>query len=84
VTLANVSEARYFEQAIEGVETFRYYVDKGSASAENRAILKKKGIKSGMMYSIKRNKPLGYWKRSLTNALPRAGTRATRLSEKEI
>jgi IS5 family transposase len=51
VTPANVSESRYFEQAIEGVETSRYYADKGSASAENRAILKKKGIRSGIMYA---------------------------------
>jgi hypothetical protein len=39
VTPANVSEFRYFGQAIEGVETSRYYADKGSASAENRTIL---------------------------------------------
>ena len=38
MTPANVSESRYFEKAIEGVKTSRYYADKGSASAGNRAI----------------------------------------------
>jgi IS5 family transposase len=63
VTPANVSESRYFENAIKGVETSRYYADKGSASAENRAILKKKGIKSGIMYSAYKNKPLRSWQK---------------------
>jgi len=63
VTPANVSEFTHFEKAIEGVETSRYYADKGNASAKNREILKKKGIKSGIMYSAYRNKPLGYWQK---------------------
>jgi IS5 family transposase len=36
VTPANVSESKHFENAIEGIDTARYYADKGSASAENR------------------------------------------------
>jgi IS5 family transposase len=57
VTPANVSECRYFEKAVEDVETSRYYADKGYASAENRAILKKKGLKSGIMQAARKNKP---------------------------
>jgi len=63
VTPANVSEFKHFEQAIEGVETSRYYADKGVASAKNREILRKKGIKSGIMHSAYRNKPLGHWQK---------------------
>ncbi|MDR0677429.1 MAG: IS5 family transposase [Holosporaceae bacterium] len=63
VTPANVSECKYFEKAIEDVETSRYYADKGYASAENRAILKKKGLKSAIMYAACRNKPLGHWQK---------------------
>lgn len=63
VTPANVSESRYFEKAIEGVETSRYYADKGNASAGNRAILRRKGIKSGIMYMAHKHKPLGHWQR---------------------
>jgi IS5 family transposase len=32
--------------------------DKGYSSAENRNLLKNSGIKNGIMYSAKRNKPL--------------------------
>jgi IS5 family transposase len=71
VTPANVSESRYFEKAIEGVETSRYYADKGSASAENRAILKKKGVKSGIMYSAYKNKPLGHWQKVFNKLVSR-------------
>jgi IS5 family transposase len=58
VTPANVSESKYFEKAIEGVKTSRYYADKGSSSAKNREILRRKGIKSGIMYAACRYKPL--------------------------
>jgi len=34
VTPANVSEFKHFEKATEGVETSRYYADKGVASAK--------------------------------------------------
>ena len=63
VTPANVSESRYFEQAVEGVETSKFYADKGSTSAGNRDVLMKKGIKSGIMYSAHKHKPLGHWQK---------------------
>ena len=63
VTPADVSESRYFERAIEGVKTSRYYADNGNASAGNRTILKKKGIKNGIMYIAHKHKPLGYWQK---------------------
>jgi IS5 family transposase len=63
VTPANSSECRYFEEAIDGVETSRYYTDKGYASAENRAILKGKGIKNGIMYAACKNKSLTLWQK---------------------
>jgi IS5 family transposase len=63
VTPANVSEFTHFEKATEGVETSRYYADKGVASAKNREILKKRGIKSGIMHAAHKHKPLGHWQK---------------------
>jgi IS5 family transposase len=50
VTPANVSECKYFKEAIEGVETERYYTDKG--------------IKRGIMYTASKNKPLTHWQKT--------------------
>jgi IS5 family transposase len=58
-----MSEFKYFEKAVEGVETSRCYADKGSTSTENRAILKKNGIKSGIVYAVHRHKHLGHWQK---------------------
>ncbi|MDR0553165.1 MAG: IS5 family transposase [Holosporales bacterium] len=71
VTPANVSECKYFEKAIEGVETSRYYADKGYASAENRAILKKKGVKSAIMHAARKNNPLGHWQKVFNKLVSR-------------
>jgi IS5 family transposase len=63
VTSANVSECRYFPKAVSGIKTERMYADKGYASAENREVLRKKGIKSAIMHMAYKNKPLTAWQK---------------------
>jgi IS5 family transposase len=64
VTPANVSECRFFPQAIADVETERMYADKGSSSSKNREHLRERGIKSGIMYAASKNKKLGHWQKT--------------------
>jgi hypothetical protein len=80
VTPANVSESRYFEQATEGVETSRYYADKGSASAENRAILKKKELGAELSTPLAETNPSDTGKRSSTGWFPRSDSRSNKPS----
>lgn len=52
VTSANQSEVGYFPKLLEGLKTHvgkRIYADKGYASKANRELLKKQGIKDGIM-----------------------------------
>lgn len=57
---ANESEVQHFEDAISAanLQAKRVLTDKGSASAANRAYLKRRQIKSGIMHKAVRNKPL--------------------------
>lgn len=65
VVPANISEMTEFEKAIEMVESKkrRLYADKGSASKDNREILKSLGFKDGIMHKAYKNKPLSYWQK---------------------
>jgi len=65
VTPANISEVTEFKEAIKKVECNgrRMYTDKGSASKENRYILRSKGFKNGIMEKAYKNNPLSYWQR---------------------
>jgi IS5 family transposase len=62
-TLANSSECRTFPDIVSDIDTKRMYADKGYASAENREFLRQKWIKSAIMHTACRNKPLGYWQK---------------------
>jgi IS5 family transposase len=57
---ANESEVKHFESAFNTVtlQAKRVLTDKGSSSAANRAFLKRRWIKSGIMHKAARNKPL--------------------------
>jgi IS5 family transposase len=57
-TPANVSEVKYFEAFSSTIEAGRILSDKGNASHNNRALLKARGIKNGIMYKALKNKPL--------------------------
>jgi IS5 family transposase len=59
VTPANLSEMKELETMMEGVdEKARIMADKGFFNAENKEMLKSKGLKNGLMYKAFRNKPL--------------------------
>lgn len=59
VTPANVSELGELEKMTKGLQKgTRVKADKGFHSAENKAILKQKGLKNGLMFKAYRNKPL--------------------------
>ena len=59
VTPANVSELGQLEKMAEGLKRgTRLCADKGFFSSDNKAMLKKKGLKSGLMYKAYRNRPL--------------------------
>lgn len=59
VTPANVSELGQLETMAEGLRKgMRLRADKGFFSADNKRMLKKKGLKSGLMYKAYRNRPL--------------------------
>ena len=59
VTPANLAETKELETMMLGVDQkSRIMADKGFFSAENKAILKDKGLKNGLMYKAFRNKPL--------------------------
>ena len=57
---ANQNETKHLEHALEKaqIDTKRLYADKGYASASNRAFLKSKKIKSGIMHRAAKHKPL--------------------------
>jgi len=60
-TPANQSEVTYFEALIDGMpqhDGMRVYSDKGNASKANREMLKKRGLKDGIMHKAARNTPL--------------------------
>jgi IS5 family transposase len=65
VTPANVSEMREFKKAIENTVCTkrRLYADKGSASKNNREVLKSLGFKDGIMHKASKNKPLSKWQK---------------------
>ena len=56
---ANLPETRELDAMTDGLKKgTRVQADKGFFSAENKAILRKKGLKNGLMYKAFRNKPL--------------------------
>ena len=63
VTPAHVSEIRSLKEAVGDVRSERLYADKGLASAENRAFLRDRGTRGGIMYKAARNRPLTKWER---------------------
>lgn len=59
VTPANTSELNALEEMSTGLKRgTRVRADKGFFSAKNRAMLKSKGLKSGLMFKAYRNRPL--------------------------
>lgn len=59
VTPANISEFGELDNMTDGLKQgTRVKADKGFSSAENMAMLKKKGLKNGLMFKAHRNKPL--------------------------
>lgn len=59
VTPANISELGQLEKMTEGLKKgTRLRADKGFFSADNKTMLKKMGLKSGLMYKAYRNRPL--------------------------
>jgi len=69
VTPAHVSEMTEFETVIKERKDKRLYGDKGYASAANRASLKQKGIKNGLMEKAKKNKPLTHWQKKFNQLI---------------
>lgn len=63
VTPAHVSEVRELEEVMKTRQDKRLYGDKGYASQKNKAFLRSKGIKNGLMEKAKRNKPLTHWQK---------------------
>lgn len=66
VTPANKSDMKglsgVLDRLPEGTEG-RCYADKGYASEDNRLLIKKHGLKDGIMSKAARNKPLTFWER---------------------
>lgn len=59
VTPANRSELGELEEMVQGLaKGVRLRADKGFFSPENKAMLRQKGLKSGLMYKAYRNRPL--------------------------
>ena len=59
VTPANLSETKQLEIMIEDLaKKTRVKTDKGFFSAANKAMLKERGLKNGIMYKAARNRPL--------------------------
>lgn len=59
---ANLPETKELDAMTHGLKKgTRVQADKGFFSAENKAILRKKGLKNGLMYKAFRNKPLTKW-----------------------
>ncbi|RZI46033.1 transposase, partial [Rickettsiales endosymbiont of Peranema trichophorum] len=52
------SEVRNLEGALGPLKPRRVYADKGYYSSENKELLRRKGIKNGIMYKAARNKGL--------------------------
>lgn len=67
MTSANASECPEMERALGPLSPKRLLGDKGYASQKNRSLLRKKGIKNGLMYKVKRGKPLTNPRKNLTN-----------------
>lgn len=63
VTPAHVSETRELEKIIGNRQDRRLYGDKGYASKANKELLKRKGIRNGLMEKAKKNKPLTPWQK---------------------
>lgn len=62
VTPANVSEMTEFANIVPNLEPcHRLYTDKGSASKDNRELLRSLGIRNGIMEKACKNKPLTKW-----------------------
>lgn len=68
VTPANKAEVSYFEEFTTEIEATRILSDKGNASKHNRSVLKKRGIKDGIMIKAGKNKELR-WTQRLFNRL---------------
>jgi transposase, IS5 family len=63
VTPAHVSETRELEKIIEKRQDRRLYGDKGYASKSNKELLKRHGIKNGLMEKARKNSPLTHWQK---------------------
>ena len=55
---ANESEMKPIEPMVDGCRAVRVLSDKGYASADNRAVLKARGLKDGIMSKAARERPL--------------------------
>ena len=58
VTPANAAEGPHLEKLVDGAKAKRFLADKAYASKANRAHLKEKQIKDGIMHKAARNHPL--------------------------
>lgn len=63
VTPAHTSEVKELAKVICNRQDKRLYGDKGYASKSNKELLKRKGIKNGLMEKAKKNKPLTHWQK---------------------
>jgi len=72
VTPAHVSEMRSLEEALGDVRPEKLYADKGYASAENRAFLKNRGSRGGLMYKAARGRPLSPWQRKANKLISKS------------
>lgn len=62
-TPANEAEVNKLEIMTNGISANRMSGDKAYDSKANREFLKKKNIKSGLMFKAKRNQPLTHWQK---------------------
>jgi IS5 family transposase len=75
VTPANASECSTFPDVVAGLGAKRIYADKGYESAENREHLRKNVVKSAIMHSASRNKPLTHWQKVFNRLVSRVRSR---------
>jgi transposase, IS5 family len=67
---ANMAETKELDAMTNGLKKgTRVNADKGFFSAENKAVLRKKGLKNGLMYKAFRNKPLTNWMRKFNKLI---------------
>ena len=72
VTPAHVSEMGALEAALGDVRPEKLYADKGYASAANRDLLRKRGVRGGLMYKAARGRPLSPWQRKANKVISKS------------